>query len=598
MVWITSSATASGSNAAAVGVSGRSSASGQGSSVGTFFPPPPLPYSFGIAASDAVKAEGNGGTTTFAFTVTRYGDASGAASIGWWSWAASSADPAAPVASPSDFGAYAYPTGTVNFAAGEVAQTLHVTVMGDNTDELDEAFRVHLNDLPFASYPLPPEAATSATATILNDDAVVSATWNVAPITTITNVGGDPQLMSVTEADAGTTALSFSVTRYGDLSAPASVQWAVVGSGTSAVNGADFQGGVLPGGILQFAMNQRLQVVTVYLAGDLTAEANEGYQFLLSNPSAGTSIDIGAAYGTIYDNDTSFYYGTVVNDIFNTSLNPKAAVIDASQGGDDTLTSGNNADTFILGAALTSRDKINGGLGSDTLQLQGNYSAGLSLGSSTVTNVEKLVLGVGFNYKITTNSATVASGATMTVDASALASINSANINGSSESNGRFVFQGGAGADVFTGGSQADSFVGGGGGDVMKGNSGADAFRYLAAGDSPFSVVGNTIDTSGIDKITSFQAGTDKLDLSALGILSAAQKVLTRSTSSLSTGAVNGTGFFGTAGVAVEQGSMNGTTTTRVFVDTTRDGNLGSGDMLIQLTGVSRGAFGTSSLVF
>jgi len=562
-------------------------------------PPPPLPYSFGIEQADAIKAEGGTGTTTFTFTVTRFGDASGPASIGWWSWGASSANQAPPSASPSDFGAFTYPTGVVEFAAGQTTQTLSVTILGDAIGETDEQFTVSLDGIPFGSFAPPAGTLTSAAGTILNDDASVVATWNVAPIVAVTNVGGDPQLLSVTEADSGTTALSFSITRMGNISGPASVQWAIAGDGTNPVDGADFSGGVLPGGTAQFIADQRIAVVTVYVNGDLTAEATEGYRFLLSNPSAGTGIDVGDVHDVIYDTDTSYYYGSTSNDSINTSTDPKSAVIDASQGGNDTLTGGTRDETFLLGGALTGQDKINGAGGSDRLVLDGNYSAGITLGSATVTNVEQFVFAAGNSYKITTNAATVASGATLTVDATALGSLDSANVNGAAETNGKFVFLGGAGKDVFTGGSQADVFVGGGGGDALKGNNGADVFRYLTASDSPFSIVAGQVNSQITDSITSFQAGTDKLDFSAFQFSAAgAASVVTKSTSAFSTGAVNGTGFFGTAGVAVEQASLNRVVTTRVYVDADHDGNLGSGDLMIQMTGVAKGAFKASSVVF
>ena len=110
-----------------------------------------------IAPTDAVKAEGDSGTTTFSFTVTR-SDTSGAASV---DYAVSSSE-----ADASDFDGGVLPSGTVNFADGEANQTIDIVVSGDTDPELDENFTVTLSN---SSTGL---AITTATAdgTIQDDD--------------------------------------------------------------------------------------------------------------------------------------------------------------------------------------------------------------------------------------------------------------------------------------------------------------------------------------------------------------------------------------------------------------------------------------------
>ncbi|MGH6872937.1 MAG: hypothetical protein ACREHE_15665, partial [Rhizomicrobium sp.] len=85
------------------------------------------------------------------------------------------------------------------------------------------------------------------------------------------------------------------------------------------------------------------------------------------------------------------------------------------QGGDDTVSGLNGKDVFNFGAALTAADTIDGGAGGDTVQIKGDYSGGLVFAATTMVNVEALSLGAGFDYTITTNDATVASGAVLTV---------------------------------------------------------------------------------------------------------------------------------------------------------------------------------------
>ena len=87
-----------------------------------------------ISISDVTIAEGNAGTSTATFTVTRdrrnrslrlnYATADGTATAG------------------SDY--VAQPTGTVSFAAGDLTKTISVTINGDTTVEPDETFFVNL----------------------------------------------------------------------------------------------------------------------------------------------------------------------------------------------------------------------------------------------------------------------------------------------------------------------------------------------------------------------------------------------------------------------------------------------------------------------
>lgn len=554
------------------------------------------PTTFSIAATDAVKAEGTGDTTHFVFTVTRTGDLTYGGTVNW-TVGYQTGNPA--VLDPFDFAfGVSEPFGTLSFAPGEASRTVTINIAGDSTVELDEALPVYLSNPSEGSAISTTEG--TATGTIINDDVPAS------PVTFLSIAASDA---NKAEGNFGWTNFSFVITRTGDLSVPVSVNWAA-SAGPNALASADIfdfpptgiaaQVYQMPTGTVAFTPGDSVRVVNVWVNTDSVVEADEQFTMTLGGVSAGGAITTATASGTILNDDTPplDYVGTTGNNTISFATATTDKRLDLSQGGSDTATGGGGNDTFLLGAALNSTDKINGGGGGDTLVLDGNYAAGITLGSSTVTNVETFVLAAGNSYRITTNSATVASGATLTVDASALSSLNSATINGSSESNGRFVFLGGAGNDVFTGGSGTDVFVGAGGADALKGNSGADVFRYLAASDSPFVVSGGAIDTSVIDVITGFQAGTDKLDLSAFLIPAGAQSVVTRSTSAFSTGAVNGAGFFGTAGVAVEQASLNRVTTTRVYVDANHDSNLGAGDALIQLTGVSRGAFGASSVTF
>jgi predicted extracellular nuclease len=110
-----------------------------------------------ISISDVTLAEGNSGTTSFVFTVSRSGG-SGAFSVSY-----STATGTATTAG----GDYQATSGALSFAAGENSKTVTVLVNGDTTAESDETFFVNLSS--------PTGGATisdgQGLGTITNDDA-------------------------------------------------------------------------------------------------------------------------------------------------------------------------------------------------------------------------------------------------------------------------------------------------------------------------------------------------------------------------------------------------------------------------------------------
>ena len=132
-----------------------------------------------------------------------------------------------------------------------------------------------------------------------------------------------------------------------------------------------------------------------------------------------------------------------------------------AMGGTDTLSGGDGNDTLYLGDSLTSADRIDGGSGTDRVVLNGDYtgSHSVSFGLFTMLNVESIVLTSGHSYALTMNDGAVASGNTLTIDASGLNSSYALTFDGSGEANGHFTIKSGSGADKLTGGAQADTFV-------------------------------------------------------------------------------------------------------------------------------------------
>jgi hypothetical protein len=195
---------------------------------------------------------------------------------------------------------------------------------------------------------------------------------------------------------------------------------------------------------------------------------------------------------------------------------------DMSQGGDDTVSGQGSADTFNFGAAFTAADTIDGGTGNDTLALNGDYSAGYTLGATTLTSVETITVAASHAYRFTTNNANVASGATLNVTESGVFSSGGLlTFNGAAETDGYFNFTITGGKAVLTGGAQADVFTMGASLDALDviNGTGGDDFLFL---DGDYSA-GVTFTSSTIKNIKYFEltGGHDYKFTSASGNIAA-----------------------------------------------------------------------------
>ncbi|SMP81622.1 Hemolysin-type calcium-binding repeat-containing protein [Desulfonatronum zhilinae] len=184
-----------------------------------------------------------------------------------------------------------------------------------------------------------------------------------------------------------------------------------------------------------------------------------------------------------------------------------------NNGGDSKVITGNGTNYVYGGANITPADTLTGGTGTDTLDLHGDYSAGLQF-DGDFTKFDILRLNDGFSYKITTHDDNVAADATFTVNASALTGTKALTFNGSAELDGKFSITGGAGDDSILGGSKADTIIGGAGNDTINGGAGADVLTGGAGADS--FVFANFATT---DTITNgdFTTTSDRLYLDVVG---------------------------------------------------------------------------------
>ncbi|HEY1707081.1 MAG TPA: hypothetical protein VGG10_02360 [Rhizomicrobium sp.] len=167
-------------------------------------------------------------------------------------------------------------------------------------------------------------------------------------------------------------------------------------------------------------------------------------------------------------------------------------IINLSYGGNDRASGGDGNDTFMMGAAFTKADQINGGAGTDTVVLNGDY--GLQVGLRfDLKNVEVLQLDGGHSYRLFPDAGTVASDAKFEIDGSRLGAADSVKVDADALTKGTFEFVGGAGDDSVVGGSGINIFdLRNGGSDVANSGHGFTEFLLGGAFSEGDQLIGNS----------------------------------------------------------------------------------------------------------
>src|SRR5262249_48086121 len=180
-------------------------------------------------------------------------------------------------------------SGTVTIPAGQKTASVTVLAQGDTTAEVDETFFVNLASPDNAVI-----GKAKGTGTILNDDGVVAATFDFS------------QLNYTVNEDLG--ALTLTVTRTGDTSGAASVDYSTVDG--SATQKADFE---YRAGTLIFAPGETSKTFPLLINEDSYVEGNESLTVSLSNPSGGSLGGQSSTTVTILD-DTPESIGNPIDD--------------------------------------------------------------------------------------------------------------------------------------------------------------------------------------------------------------------------------------------------------------------------------------------
>ncbi len=175
---------------------------------------------------------------------------------------------------------YTAVSGTLTFAANATTRTITVPVTGDTLNEGNETLMVTLSSAAGGAG----ISTASGTGTITDNELAFSIADT-----------------SVTEGDASSVNMTFTVTLGASISSTQTVDWAE-GTGGTATSGTDYAS--ISGGTLTFASGTTTQTITVSVTGDTANEGNETVVITLSNGS--TSIARATGTGTIVDNDLTF----------------------------------------------------------------------------------------------------------------------------------------------------------------------------------------------------------------------------------------------------------------------------------------------------
>ena len=133
-------------------------------------------------------------------------------------------------------------------------------------------------------------------------------------------------------------------------------------------------------------------------------------------------------------------------------------------GDQDVLTGGAGNDTFNLGDHFDFTDSINGGGGTNTLALSGDYTApAVTITASMLQNVGKIVLAAGSSYDLVIDGGVVNSGQIMTIDGSAATPGNNLTLDVSADTAGRYVLNLGGGYNIVDLNDQIDAVHAGSG---------------------------------------------------------------------------------------------------------------------------------------
>ncbi|WP_166831094.1 Calx-beta domain-containing protein [Thalassoroseus pseudoceratinae] len=224
-----------------------------------------------VTIADASVSEGDTGTTTITFTLTRSANTVGTTSVDF----AITND----TTETDDFNGGTLPSGTVTFADGEITTTITVLIAGETTVESDETFLVTLSNPTLGST----ITDDMATGTITNDDAATLSIDDVSQ-----------------DENAGT--MTFTVSLSREVDTDVTVDFATA---TDTADASDFTGNT---GTATITAGTTSTTITVDISADDIVELDEQFLVNLTSLAAGgrnVTIADAQGIGTIQNDDAA-----------------------------------------------------------------------------------------------------------------------------------------------------------------------------------------------------------------------------------------------------------------------------------------------------
>ena len=410
------------------------------------------------------------GLTNLVYTFTRAGVTTNALTVNYGITG---------TAANTDFTGATTGTGkTITFAAGSATATLTIDPTADTILESNET--VALTLATGTGYTI--GTTTAVTGTITNDDPL--PTINLSASQTIVEGLTSPQNVTytVTLSNASSQAITVNYTSA---------------NGT-ATAGSDYTS---TSGTLTFNAGITSQVINIPILNDSINEANETFTLTLSSP---TNANLGATTTvttTITDTLSTSVTTTLPTNVENLNLTGTTAINGTGNAGNNVLT-GNSANNILTG--------LNG---NDTYAFVANSLLGIDTIAETTTggidtiDFSGTTIAANLNLGVTT-SQTVNSNLKLILSANnvfenAIGGNGSDRLTGNSLNN---TLNGGSGNDQLQGLGGNDMLWGGLGDDILTGGAGNDQYLFQTSG-----VFTNTL---GVDYITQFDIGQDKINLS------------------------------------------------------------------------------------
>jgi CSLREA domain-containing protein len=307
-----------------------------------------------FSINDVTHSEGNSGTTSYTFTVTKTGSTALNSNVSFATQDGSAV-------STSDYNGI---SGNVIFGPADITKQIAVQVNGDIQFENDEAFTLHLTGTDNGSI-----TDADGTGTITNDDAAASVQFGAA---------------SYMEDESQTAVVN--VTRTGDTTGGTTVSFATsdgtaIGGGSCSV-GVDY---IINSGTLVFDPGDTSKPINVQLCADTFPEPVQALNLTLSSPSAPAGL--GTQSTTVVNiNDTAGQFRSNVPIVINNNAvsNPYPATLDVS----GAPVSNGSVRVTLYDVSHSSPEDLDILLVSptgQTLVLMGNAGGGIALNAVTLT---------------------------------------------------------------------------------------------------------------------------------------------------------------------------------------------------------------------